>query len=208
MLLLSTAYFAPISYYSKLLSDDSVVVIEMHENYVRRSYRNRCTIYAANGLQDLVVPVVKADKPKIPITEVEISYDTSWQKQHFKAIESAYRRSPFYEYYIDDLMAFFNCRHNNLYEFNMLIMKTVCRLLKIPLNIRESSSYIKFAGEGTIDLRNVIHPKIKQTHTIPDFIPPVYNQVFAEKYGFKPDLGILDLLFNTGPEAKKLLMSW
>ena len=207
MFFLSTAYFAPISYYSKLLSDNSAAVIEKHENYVRRSYRNRCTIYAANGLQDLVVPVVKTDNSKIPVTEVEISYDTLWQKQHFKAIESAYRRSPFYEYYIDGLMAFFNCRHYNLYEFNMLIMKTVCRLLKIPLNIRESSDYVKFAGEGIIDLRNVIHPKINHAHIIPGFIPPVYNQVFAAKFGFKPDLCILDLLFNTGPEAGKLLVS-
>ena len=205
MFLLSTAYFAPVSYYSKLLScGDSVVVIEKHENYIRQSYRNRCTIYAANGLQDLVVPVVKSDKPKIPITDVEISYDTFWQKLHLKAIESAYRRSPFYEYYIDDLTYFFNRRHNHLYEFNMQIMKTMCRLLKIPFNVQESSLYLKSTGAGIIDLRNGIHPKI-QRNNIAGFIPHGYNQVFAEKWGFKPDLSILDLLFNTGPEATKIL---
>jgi len=201
MILLSTAYFAPIQYYSRLLSDDLDVVIEKHENFCKQSYRNRCTIFSANGLLDLVVPVAKTDKPKIPITEVEISYDTLWQKLHFKAIESAYRRSPFYEFYIDDLMVFFNRRYQYLYEFNMQVMRMVCSLMKIPFNIQESREYVK-SGEGIIDLRNIIHPKVNQQDTDPKFISPHYTQVFADKWGFKPNLSILDLLFNTGPEAK------
>ena len=204
MLLLSTAYFAPVQYYSKLIQRGGVV-IERHENYNKQSYRNRCTIYSANGLLDLVVPVVKPDKPKIPVTEVEISYDTLWQKQHFKAIESAYRRSPFYEYYIDDLMAFFNSRHRYLYEFNMQIMRKVCDLMKIPFHVRESSIYIK-SGESDPDLRNSLHPKMNWQDADPSFMPPHYTQVFSNKWGFKPNLSILDLLFNTGPEAKDLLV--
>ena len=200
--LLSTAYFAPISYYSRLLSDDSTVIIEKHENYSKRSYRNRCTIYTANGLLDLVVPVVKSDKPKIPVTEVEISYDTPWQKLHFKAIESAYRRSPFYEFYIDDLMIFFNQRHRYLYQFNMQILRTVCDLIRAPLQIQESAHYIKSVAEGITDLRNSIHPKQNQLTT--DSLPR-YTQVFANKWGFKPNLSILDLLFNVGTEVKKEL---
>ena len=203
MLLLSTAYFAPIQYFSKLVRDDKVV-IERHEHYNKQSYRNRCTIYSANGLLDLVVPVVKTDKPKIPITEVEISCDTLWQKQHFKAIESAYRRSPFYEYYIDDLTVFFNCRHPYLYQFNMQIMSTVCNLMKVPFRIQESREYI-YSGEGITDLRNSIHPKIHRQDTDAGFVPPHYTQVFADRWGFKPNLSVLDLLFNMGPEAKDLL---
>jgi len=202
MLLLSTAYFAPISYYSELLSNDSVV-IEKFENYIRKSYRNRCTIYGANGLLNLVVPVVKSVETKIPITEIEISYDTPWQKLHFKSLEAAYRRSPYYEYYIDDLMIFFNERFKYLYQFNMLILKTVCYLLKIHFNVQESSSYVKNVGDGIIDLRYAIHPKIKQLH----LQRYSYNQVFAEKWGFKPNLSILDLLFNTGPDAIKILLT-
>jgi len=196
--LLSIAYFAPISYFSLLLSDDSDVIIEKHENYSRQSYRNRCTICTANGLLDLIVPVIKPDKPKIPVTEAEISYDTAWQKQHFKAIESAYRRSPFYEYYIDDLMIFFNNRHRYLYEFNMQILSTVCDLIKIPYRLRESSCYIKSFDEKIIDLRNNIHPKIDQQ--TPDK-QLRYTQVFENKWGFKSNLSILDLLFNSGTEA-------
>jgi len=203
MLLLSTAYFAPIQYYSKLLQCERVV-IEQHENYNKQSYRNRCTIYSANGLLDLVVPVVKPVKPKIPITEVEISYDTLWQKQHFKAIESAYRRSPFYEYYMDDLMVFFNSPYRYLYEFNMQIMRRVCDLMKIPFLVQESREYVK-PDKGIIDLRNSIHPKVNRQHADSAFVPPRYTQTFADKWGFKPNLSILDLLFHTGPEAKKIL---
>ena len=203
MLLLSTAYFAPIQYYSKLVRHVQVVV-ERHENYNKQSYRNRCTILTANGLLDLVVPVAKNGELKMPITEVEISYDRLWQKLHFKAIESAYRRSPFYEYYIDDLMTFFNAHHRFLYEFNMQIMRRLCGLMKIPFNVQESSEYMKPA-EGMIDLRSGIHPKMNRQQTDADFASPHYTQVFADKWGFKPDLSILDLLFNTGPEAKELL---
>jgi len=203
MLLLSVAYFAPIQYYSCLMRNEHVV-IERHENYSKQSYRNRCTIYTANGLLDLVVPVAKTGKPKVPVTEVEISYDTLWQKLHFKAIESAYRRSPFYEYYIDELTVFFNCRHRYLYEFNMQILRTVCGLMKIPFCVQESPEYMK-PCENIIDLRNGIHPKLNQQHIGACFVQPHYTQVFADRWGFKPNLSILDLLFNTGPEAKNLL---
>ena len=204
MLLLSTAYFAPVQYYSCLIRYNQAV-IERWEHYNKQSWRNRCTIYSANGLLDLVVPVAKTGKPKVIITEVEISYDTLWQKLHFKAIESAYRRSPYYPYYIDDLMPFFNNRYRYLYEFNMQIMQTVCNLMKIPLHVQESQEYIK-PGEGITDLRNSLHPKVDRQHAGPDYSPPYYRQVFDGKWGFKPNLSILDLLFNTGPDAKSLLL--
>ncbi len=203
-ILLSTAYFAPVQYYSKLLLKNTVVYIEKHENYNKQSYRNRCTIYSANGLLDLAVPVAKAQEPKIPVTEVEIAYDTPWQKLHFKAIESAYRRSPFYEYYIDDLMVFFTERHAYLYEFNMQILRTVCRLIKVPFTIRESDAYMD-AGPGIIDLRNGIHPKTNRQSVDPAFVPQQYAQVFSDKWGFEPNLSILDLLFNEGPQSFQLL---
>ena len=200
-LVLSTAYFAPVQYYSLLLSEGDVF-IERHENYIKQSYRNRCTIYSANGLLSIVVPVAKSEKAKISVSEIEISYDMNWQKQHFKAIESAYGRSPFYEYYIDDLMIFFNRRYRYLYEFNMEILRSVCNLMNTPFRAHESDAYINAADRGIIDMRNLIHPKI-----IPENIDkmPHYTQVFANKHGFKANLSILDLLFNTGPEAKKYI---
>lgn len=198
MLLLSTAYFAPILYYSGLIRDE-LVVMERHEHYNKQSYRNRCIIYSANGLLDLAVPVARTKEPKIQVTEVEIAYDMLWQKQHFKAIESAYRRSPFYEYYIDDLMIFFNGHYRYLYDFNMQIVRKICSLIKISPHIQESNDFVK-SGDGIIDMRNSIHPKV--TYKIDT---PCYMQVFANKWGFKHNLSILDLLFNVGPEAKNYL---
>ena len=155
---------------------------------------------------DLAIPIVKSDNPKIPITDIEIGYDTPWQKLHFKTIESAYRRSPFYEYYIDDLMMFFEGRYRFLYDFNMEILKTVCGLIKIPFRVGESTEYVKENTE-IVDLRNGIHPKINRRTPDPDFVAPLYTQVFSDKWGFMPDLSILDLLFNTGPETKDILLS-
>lgn len=202
-ILLSTAYFGPIQYYSKLLQD-AVVVVERYEHYNKQSYRNRCTIFSANGLMNLVVPIAKTGKAKIPITEVEIAYDTFWQKIHFKTIESAYRRSPFYEYYIDDLLIFFNKRHPFLYEFNMQILNTIQKLIKIPAVIQESQSY-HATGDSTIDLRNTMHPKKHRQDTDTEFVASGYVQVFSDKFGFQPNLSILDLLFNAGPDSRAVL---
>lgn len=202
-ILLSTAYFGPIQYYSKLLQD-AVVVVERYEHYNKQSYRNRCTIFSANGLMNLVVPIAKTGKAKIPITEVEIAYDTFWQKIHFKTIESAYRRSPFYEYYIDDLLIFFNKRHPFLYEFNMQILNTIQKLIKIPAVIQESQSY-HATVDSTIDLRNTMHPKKHRQDTDTEFVASGYVQVFSDKFGFQPNLSILDLLFNAGPDSRAVL---
>lgn len=203
-ILLSTAYFAPVQYYSKLAQKGASVIIEKHEHYQKQSYRNRCTVYSANGLLDLTVPVVKTAASGTPVSLVKIAYDTPWQKLHFKSVESAYRRSPFYEYYIDDLLIFFRHRHEYLYEFNMQIMKVICSLIGIKPDLRESGKYMT-PDSGTVDLRTGIHPKKIRQLSDSDFHPQPYIQVFSDKYGFKPNLSILDLLFNTGPDAKQLL---
>ncbi|MDR1865501.1 MAG: WbqC family protein [Bacteroidales bacterium] len=202
-ILLSTAYFAPVQYYSKLLTGQPVIM-EKHEHYNKQSYRNRCTICTANGLLDLVVPVVRSVQPKIRIGEVSIAYDTPWQKLHFKAIESAYRRSPFYEYYIDSLTPFFTGHYRLLYEFNILIMRTVCHLLDMPFRIAESEAYTKGTGH-CIDLRNSIHPKNHRRLPDPDFVPVRYTQVFSDRFGFHPNLSILDMLFNMGADSVEVI---
>jgi hypothetical protein len=187
------------------------VIIERHEYYSKQSYRNRCTILTANGLLDMVVPVVRTAEPKMPITEVAIAYDTPWQKLHFKAIESAYRRSPFYQYYIDELMPFFATHYPCLYDFNMQIMRTICRLTDIPFSVRESDEYSRTnycENPDTVDIvdfRDGIHPKKNRQSPDPYFTPPHYTQVFSDKYGFVLNLSILDLLFNVGCDVAKIL---
>ncbi|MEZ5103081.1 MAG: WbqC family protein [Draconibacterium sp.] len=200
--LLSTAYFAPIQYYTKLLSANEVY-IEKFEHFHKQTYRNRCVILGGNGPIALVVPVVKGRGPKTLIKDLELSYDTPWQRNHWRTIFSAYNSSPFFEYYQDEVYPFFEEKPRFLLDFNLQIHETICDLLEIENNAVFTEDFEKIP-EGTINLRELISPKNK---TIADnsFQPEKYTQVFIEKFGFVPNLSILDLLFNEGPNSYSLL---
>lgn len=196
---LSTAYFPTIFYFSRILGC-SEVFIEKEENFLKQTYRNRCIILGANGPLNLTIPV-NHKLPKIKIHEVEISYHTNWNRVHYRAIESAYRNSPFYDYYIDDLKPFFIKKHDSLLGFNTSILNVCLSLLKFKGIIKYTESYLKETGEN--DYRYSINPKTE----IDGFFFPEYHQVFIEKHGFKPNLSILDLLFNLGPDSLTYLRS-
>lgn len=200
---LSTAYFAPVSYYKALCNHD-YVIIEKCCHYVKQTYRNRCNIVSANGVIPLSVPIIKPDTPKCFTRDIRISDHDNWQHMHWNAILSAYGSSPFFEYYQDDLYPFFkkNLAGTFLFDFNESLRKTICRLLEITPNVIYSKEYIHYDGTGTEDLREVIHPKKEPNGTIR--LQPYY-QVFSSKLGFIPDASILDLLFNMGPEAQLVL---
>ena len=200
--LLSTAYFAPIQYYTKLLSANEVY-IEKFEHFHKQTYRNRCVISGGNGPIALVVPVVKGRGPKILIKDIKLSYDTPWQRNHWRTIFSAYNSSPFFEYYQDEVYPFFEEKPRFLLDFNLQIHETICDLLEIENNAVFTEDFEKIP-ENSANLRELISPKNK---TIPDiqFQPEKYTQVFIEKFGFVPNLSILDLLFNEGPNSYSLL---
>lgn len=199
MQLLTTSYFPPIQYYSKIVNDSNIL-IEQYENYGKQSYRNRCDIYAANGKLTLSVPVIKGARRKILTKDIQIEYIENWQKIHFKSIESAYRKSPFYEYYIDDIQPIFSNKHKFLIDLNNDIMSVINDILEISPLIKLTEDYI-INTEGILDWREVIHPKA--SHRIEDetFLANPYTQVFSDKLGFQPNLSVLDLIFNLGPEA-------
>jgi len=198
--LLSSAYFAPIQYYSKMISAEKVV-LEKFENYQKQTYRNRCVIYSANGPQTLTVPISKGDQPKVYTKDIRIDYSMSWQKIHFKAIESAYRCSPFYQYYIDDFMPFFHKKYLFLYDFNLEIIYKTCQVIKCQVSISETTGYVSVLPEGYHDFRGIIHPKQRMFKPDTAFLPPVYTQVFGAKSGFIGNMSVLDLIFNTGTDA-------
>jgi len=204
-ILLSTTYFGPIQYYSKLISFEKVI-IERFEHYPKQTCRNRCMIYGANGPQILTVPVTKGNRLKIYTKDIQIDYTTNWPKIHFKAIESAYRCSPFYLYYIDYLLPFYNKKYSFLYDFNLDITHTVCQLIGITPIINETDHYITNLSGDELDFRNSIHPKQLMVKPDQQFAPPVYRQVFEPKLGFVANLSVIDLIFNTGPDAMKLLL--
>jgi WbqC-like protein family. len=199
MILLSTTYLGPIQYYSKLISADEIV-IERFEHYPKQTYRNRCLIYSANGPQTLSIPISRGEELKIYTKDVRIDYAMNWQKIHFKAIESAYRCSPYYEFYIDDLQPFFEKKYEFLYDLNISILNKILEIIGLTCTFKESNDYM-VPEPGDTDLREIIHPKKRMYQPDSAFDAPVYHQVFEPKFGFIPNLSIIDLLFNTGPEA-------
>lgn len=201
-ILLSTAYFAPIQYYSEFLKADKVY-IEQFENFIKQTYRNRCVVMGGNGPIQLIVPVVKGRGPKILIKNLKISYDTDWQRNHWRTIFSAFNSSPFFEYYKDDIQSFFETKHQFLLDFNMKIHETICELLEIE-NVTILTDDFEKVPEGTANFRESISPKIK-VQTDSHFQPAKYTQVFSDKLGFEPNLSILDLLFNEGPNSYSVL---
>ena len=192
---LSTAYLAPVQYYSKLASFDEIH-IETAENYPKQTYRNRCLIASANGIQSLTVPVEKPEALKTPTRDIRISGHGNWRRLHWNALVSAYNMSPFFEYYADDLRPFYEKENKYLIDYNDGLQATICNLLDIHPRIIHTTVY---ELHRLNDFRNVIDPR----HPLPDndFTPRPYYQVFRDKHGFIPNLSIVDLLFNMGPES-------
>ena len=194
--LLQTTYFGPVQWYQKLKRYDHCV-IEQYDSYQKQTYRNRCVIATANGLQALTVPVEVGGK-KEEVREVRISDHNQWRRVHWNALQSAYSESPFFEYYADDIRPFFEQKYEFLIDFNEAIRQKMCELLDIDTSVSYSSGFMVH-GSGFMDFREVIHAKHPQDD--PEFQPRSYWQVFQHRYGFQPNLSILDLLFCMGPEA-------
>lgn len=201
--LLQTTYFGPIQWYQKLYRYDQTL-IEQYDSYQKQTYRNRCVIATANGLQTLTVPVehsvnsqeLSANSPKVK--DLRISDHNQWRRIHWNALQSAYSESPFFDYYADDIRPFFEKRYEFLIDFNEAIRQTVCDLLDIHPNVSYTSDF-SLQPSAIDDYREVINAKHPQADA--DFQPRRYWQVFEDRHGFQANLSILDLLFNMGNEA-------
>lgn len=193
--LLSSAYLAPIEYYQAIAQNDATI-IEQYDHFEKQTYRNRCRILTCNQVMDLVVPIIRP-KERCPFKEIKISYTEKWQQTHWRAIESAYNKSPFFEYYKEDYEPFFTKKYDYLIDLNQGLLKTTMELIHLYAPISLSETYQK--GDelvGITDMRRSFHPK--QIHTKTN---KPYFQVFDQKFGFQPHLSIIDLLFNMGPET-------
>lgn len=199
---ISTAYLGPISYYSKFFMANPVI-IEKNENYLKQSYRNRCIIAGANGPLTLVIPVKRGSFHKISIKELKIDYKTNWQTNHIRSIISSYKSSPFFEFYIDDLIPFYQQKTRFLIDYNTNLMKTMLKLLEINQELSFTKTYIKEYPSTELDYREKLHPK--SSYKDPFFKSMEYTQVFEQKHGFISNLSIIDLLFNLGPESADFL---
>ncbi len=205
--ILSSAYLAPVQYYTKLIQYDEVW-IDLSEHYLKQSYRNRCTILTANGPRNLSVPVTGGSNSKKFIRDVEISYDHPWQKLHWKAMLSAYNNAPFFEYYADSIAPFYHEKKwKFLAEFNHSVQSAVLNELNLKPSLKNTEVFYPVGDlpADTNDFRCAIQPKTGLHTSDANFVPQVYMQVFQEKFGFTPNLSILDLLFNEGPMAADVL---
>lgn len=198
---LSSAYLAPVQHYTKLYQYASGTIYkEVQENYVKQTYRNRCTIAAAGGALSLSVPIEKPDSLKCLTKDIRISEHGNWRHLHWHALLSAYNMSPFFEYYEADFAPFYEKKYDFLFDFNEELEALVCDLLDLHPTIRPTSA---FEAELPSDFRYAIRPKHPAED--PAFSPQPYYQVFQEKHGFLPNLSIVDLLFNMGPEGLLVL---
>ena len=201
---LSSAYLAPIEYYTKLLAYDKVF-IEQHDHYMKQTYRNRCTIAAPDGELALSIPTEKPGTLKCPMRDIRISDHGNWRHLHWNAIESAYNHTPIFEYYKDDFRPFYEKKYESLADFNEELCRLICSLIDIQPDMERTSEYrTEFTLDET-DFRESIHPKKDFTLEDTAFSPQPYYQVFQERLGFLPNLSIIDLLFNMGPESLLVL---
>lgn len=192
-------YLPPIEYFSNLLIHKENILFENAENFQKQSYRNRATIHSPNGELDLIVPVIKGSKSKTKVKDVRISYDFQWQRLHLMSLQTSYRSSAYFEFYEDDLSLFFEKKWNFLFDYNEEIMSLILRFIKLNIQFKYTETFERSYQDLT-DFRDLIHPK----HNSQIQFKP-YFQVFEERNGFFPNLSIVDLLFNQGPQSIKYL---
>lgn len=214
---LSTAYLPCLDYFA-LAAGGGELVIEIHETYPRQTWRNRCRILTANGVFDLVVPVIRPGGGKTPTAEVRPDTEKPWQKQHWRTIHSAYSKAPYFLYYKDLVREpYFSGLPVLLTDWNMNLFRLISGELGMNHTIRYSDSFIKPLHKGCAgcgeddgyrwDFRYAFSPKPHRNSGLKDFAWPVYTQVFQPEAGFVPNLSILDLLFNAGPDAGDYLQA-
>lgn len=197
---LTSAYLAPIEYYSKLYHYDQVE-IEAFDNYVKQTYRNRCFIGAANDKLSLSIPIEKDPGVKCLTRDIRLSDHGNWRHQHWYAIMSTYNNTPFFEFYEDDLAPFFEKKFDFLFDFNECLREMICELLDIRCQVNFTTEFTPKDQIVGSDFREIIHPKKDYRQVDPEYQDVPYYQIFEQKWGFRPNLSIVDLLFNMGPES-------
>ena len=192
-ILIHPGYFPSISHFVAIAQSD-LVTFEMDDNFQKQTNRNRMYIYSPNGIQLLNIPIKHSKIAHQKTKDVKLETAFDWQKQHFKSLEAAYRTSPFFEYFEDDIAPIFQKKHTFLMDLNLETMSVVSKCLGLEFDYNETAEYFHEVTDK-IDWRGLINGK-KDTSV---FEP--YTQVFGEKYGYLNNLSILDLLFNEGRYA-------
>lgn len=205
-LLLHPTYFPNILSMSLVVSQN--VIWEVWDNYQKQTYRNRCHICTDQGLHRLTVPIKHAggEQGRQLYRDVQIENSEAWQRQHWRGLQTAYRTSPYFEFYEDELTVLFEKRFTHLLDMNFAIITLLAELIGFDLSKHRTQSYDAELTEG-VDGRFLVNAKAP----LP-FVNNTYHQVFADKHGFIENASVLDLLFNMGPETlpylKQQAMQW
>ncbi len=195
-ILLEPQYAGSLSFW-KLILQHEKIVFEQYENYTKRSFRNRCHIVSPNGILRLSIPLEHGKNQHCALKEVRISYNERWQNLHWQSLQTCYRRSPYFEFYEDKLVPFYEKRIDFLLDFNLQLFDTICNILKTKPEYMLTTSYDDTVENTYSDFRNVLLPNIVQ----PQYETKSYLQVFCDRMPFQQNVSILDLLFNCGNQA-------
>lgn len=199
--LIDLQYLPSLEFFAVLFKYDNII-LEKEEHFVKQTFRNRCEILSANKVEKLIVPVIGGRK-KIKMKDIQIDHDQNWQKNHWRAIQSAYGRAPFYEFFVHYFEPLFQKQEKYLYDFNYKLLSLCLKLLQQKIKFAETSAYEKTPSDDQIvDLRSIVSPK-RGYKSNSLYSPVSYPQVFGKN--FVANLSILDLLFCEGPNAKTVV---
>lgn len=171
------------------------VLFEAEEHFPKQTYRNRASIHSPNAKLDLIIPVIKGSNNHTKFKDVKISYDFDWQRLHWLSIQTSYRSSAYFEYYEDEFAPLYEQKVNYLIEYNEKFLQLLLKLLKLKISYSFALDFEKGYSDLE-DYRNAIHPKISSSYQTKP-----YFQVFEDRNGFMPNLSVVDLLFNQGPQS-------
>ena len=195
-------YNGPINLFSRLVREEHIV-LEQFDHYQKQTYRNRCRILGPNGIISLSIPVIKVHGTKSYLRDIRIDYTGSWNRNHWRSLVAAYASSPYFGLLADELVPYYERKYEYLIDLNIELLERTLKVMGLNIPASCSSSFTEMDPDG--DPRQFIHPKKKESVEDPDFLSIEYHQVFSDRFGFVPNLSILDLLFNEGPNATGIL---
>ncbi|HLG34128.1 MAG TPA: WbqC family protein [Bacteroidia bacterium] len=199
----SACYFPPAIFFNHFYQAEEILP-DAHEYFVKQTLRNRAYVCGANGKFSLIVPVKHTGGKLTAMKDIQISYDSQWQKIHWRSITSAYRNSPFFEYYEDELAPLFSVKEKFLFDLNEKILHTLLKLTGCKGMVAGTEKFVHEYSGGETDIRKLSDPKIF-FESLTDTTPRPYPQVFPSTDGFISGLSVLDLLFNMGRDSMTAL---
>ena len=197
-ILIHPNYFPNIHQFTQIIKANNIL-FEVSDNYQKQTFRNRTYIYGANGKLGLFIPVIHTHKNRELFKDVKISYESNWMDLHLKSLQSAYRSSPYFEYFEDDFIKLYSEKEKFLVDFNIKCIKLISNLLDLDLDYKISNEYVE-KTKDIIDLRDLSNARKQKTIETPKYI-----QVFESKHGYLNNLSIIDLIFSEGPNSVSLI---